>query len=146
MPKPTPAAFDLEKFCQELALGRHDDDLPTLLEAFGARVVAKAARVRWRITLDLPDLPAFTVDEDNLTLLEMETAERMSGSSWLTLDPRQSAKKAVAILSAALVHRVGLTEAGARERLSGVTTMHAAGAVSEYLADADPFPSAGSPT
>lgn len=141
---PPAKGTDVKKFCQELTLGRHDDNLPALLEAFGGRIIAKSAKVRWRITLDLPDLSGFCVDEDNLTLLEMETAERLGGVSWLTLDPRQSAKKAIAVLTAALMHRHELTESEARERLSGLTAMQVAQSVSEYLSDADPFPSAGS--
>lgn len=139
-----PRSTDLTKFCEELAIGRHDDDLPTLLEAFGARVVAKSARVRWRFTVTLDDLGTLVVDEDNLTLLEMETAERLAGCTWLTLDPRGSAHKATAILTAAIMHRHDLDESDARKALSGLSTMHLLGdAFTEYLSDADPFPSAG---
>jgi hypothetical protein len=141
-----PRAVDVTKLCEELALGRHDDRLQDLAEAVGHRIVTKGAKMRWRITVTLGDLGELVVDEDNVTLDEMETAERLAGATWLTLDPRQSARKMRAVLAAAVMHRHGLTEADALEALSGLGALAVVESLSEYMADADPFPSAGSPT
>lgn len=131
---------DLDKFCQELHLGRHDEDLPRLLEAFSLRVQEVGAKVRWRLTVDVPEIGTVVVDEDNVTLLEMETAERIAGTSWLTLDPRRSARNSAALIQAALMHRYGMDRAGAAEAIKALTTRDLVGSFVEYLADADPFP------
>lgn len=128
--KAAPKGVDVDKFLEELVLGRHDGRLEDLFGAFRTRVEQKDGDVRWRLTLD--DL---VVDEDNLTLLECETAERLSGQSWLTLDPKMSAHNCVSILIAALMHREGLTGKEARERIGSLTAMEIATNVrSEYLA------------
>lgn len=132
---------DLTKVCQEIALGRHDDRLPELHKALGGRFVAMSAKPRWRFTVTVDD-ELLTVDEDNLTIDEMEDAERMASCTWLTLDPRGSARKAKAMIVAALMHRRGLTESEAREKVAPLTVMDLTAAFSEYVTDADPFPSA----
>ena len=140
--KTTPRGVDLDKFCQELHLGRHDAELPRLLEAFSLRVQQVGAQARWRLTVDVGDLGPLVVDEDNMTLLEMETAERISGSTWVTLDPRRSARNSAAVVTAALMHRHDLSRAEASEAIRHLTARDLAGSFSEYLSDADPFPAA----
>ena len=141
-----PRGTNVTKFCQEVAIGRHDDDLQPIAEAIGQRIVSKGARLRWRLTVELPDIGTLVVDEDNVTLLEMETAERIAGCTWLTLDPRQSARKMHAVIAAALIHRNGMTEADATEAMGGLTALDVVRSLSEYMADADPFPGAGPST
>jgi hypothetical protein len=141
-----PRSVNVTKLCEELALGRHDDRLQDLAEAVGHRIVSRGAKLRWRITVALPDVGTLVVDEDNVTLDEMETAERLAGCTWLTLDPRQSARKMRSVLTAAVMHRCDRSEAEAVEVLAGLGALEVVKALSEYLADADPFPSAGSPS
>lgn len=131
---------DVDKFLADLALGRMDDRLEDLFLGFVSRLSNAGGAVRWRLTWD-----GLVVDEENLTLLECETAEQLAGKTWLTLSTR-SAHDCVSILSAALVHRRGLSVVEARDALAGLTVAEVAGVVrSEYLAVPDPFVSASGP-
>lgn len=118
---------DVDKFTEELALGRHDDDLPRLVEAIGGRIVAAGGGTRWRISL-----ADVVVDEDNLTLDECEKIEKATGRSWLTLSPAHSATQARAVLRVALQSRLGLSDAETDDRLSKITVREVAEALSEY--------------
>lgn len=126
------------KLAQEIMLGRHDDDLPDIVKAVGERAVTTRTEVRWRLTLD--DL---VVDEDNLTLFELERVEAITGKSWLAIDPRRKASHCIAFLQAALESREGLSADDARERLGGLTVKQVADDVlSEYVVQPAPFGSA----
>lgn len=132
---PSKRTDPLTKLIADLALGRYDDRLTDLFSAFTHRLVAKGGAVRWRLTWD--DL---VIDEDNMTLLECETAERLAGKTWLTLDPKRSAQDCTALLAAALHHRKSLPLDQAREALSALTVRRVVDDVlSEYLSDPDPF-------
>lgn len=133
-------AVDIDKLVEELLIGRHDARLSDLFAAFRHRVTDLGGATRWRLTWD--DL---VVDEDNLTLLECETAERLSGKTWVSLTPQTAAHDCVAILAAALVHRRGMSASEARDALAALTVKQVADEVlSEYLAVPAPFDSATS--
>ena len=120
----------LDKLLQEIIIGRHDDRLADLFTVFRTRLEQKGGAVRWRLSWD-----DIVVDEDNLTLLECETAERLSGKSWITLSPTNSAHDCVSVLTAAVHHRREVTITEARAMLADLTVMDVADKVrSEYLA------------
>lgn len=126
------------KLAQEILIGRHDDDLPDLVKAIGERAVTTRTEVRWRLTLG--DL---VVDEDNLTLFELERVEKITGQSWLAIDPRRKASHCIAFLQAALEAREGLSADDARGRLKDITAKTVADEVlSEYVVQPAPFDSA----
>ena len=130
------------KAVEELLIGRYDDRLTELYAAFRQRLVDLNGATRWRLSWD-----DIVVDEDNLTLLECETAERLSGKTWVALNPQVAAHDCVAILTAALVHRRSITPSEARDALAGLTVMQVADEVrTEYLAVPAPFDSADSTT
>jgi hypothetical protein len=138
--KAAPKAVDIDKLIEELLIGRHDERLSDLFSAFRHRVSELGGATRWRLTWD--DL---VVDEENLTLLECETAERLSGKTWVSLTPQVAAHDCAAILSSALMHRRGVTAAEARDTIAGLTVKQIADEVlSEYLAVPAPFDSATS--
>lgn len=125
------------ELAKEIALGRHDDDLPEIVEAVGLRAVERRVEVRWRLTFG--DL---VIDEENLTLDELVRVEELTGKTWLTLDPKRSARAARAFILAALESREGLSPADAAERLSDVTAHEVGDGVSEYAVADAPFDSA----
>lgn len=123
------------KIAQEILIGRHDDDLPALVKAIGERAVTTRTEVRWRLTLG--DL---VVDEENLTLLELERVENLTGKSWLVVDPRKTAGYCIAMLQAAIESREGLSPDDARKRLTDITAKQIADEVlSEYVVQPAPF-------
>jgi hypothetical protein len=135
-----PTTVDVDKFMQEVALGRHDDRLGELMQSVGSQALQTRTMIRWRLTLG--DL---VVDEDNLTLLEAERCEKLTGQSWHALDPRRSASTCAAIMQAAIECRDGVSSAEARERLAPVTVKAWADDVfSEYTVSPAPFDSAPS--
>lgn len=125
----------LDKLMADIALGRHDGRLTELFSTFVERLSQKGAGVRWRLTWE-----DVVVDEENLTLIECEMAERLAGKTWLTLDPKRSATDCMSILTAAVSCRRGIPVDQAREALSSLTVHQVANEVrSEYVADPDPF-------
>jgi hypothetical protein len=125
-----PKAIDLDKVMQEVALGRHDERLMELAKATGERFLAAGKEVRWRIAL--PN-PAIDVDEDTVTLGMVERAERLTGRSWLVLDPRKSARDSAAICRAYLEHH-GTEAAEAAELVAAVPVKVLVDALSEFEA------------
>lgn len=137
--KAAPKGVDVDKFLEELVLGRHDARLAEIFATFTARLKADDGAVRWRLTWD-----GLVVDEDNLTLLECETAEMLSGKTWISLDPKNSARDCVSVLAAAMSHRRQISVKEARDQLADLTVMDVADNVrSEYLAVPAPL---GGPT
>lgn len=131
--------MDAKKVAADIAMGRADGELQELFDALVGRVAEIGAKRRWRV-----EALGLVVDEDNITLAELETAERLSGRTWLVLDPRQSARSAVAVLASALHHRSGVELVDAQRQAGELSALSVAASCSDYLADADPFPVAGS--
>jgi hypothetical protein len=133
---------DVTKLAQEILIGRHDDHLKELVEAIGQRAVETRTEVRWRLTFD--DL---VVDEDNVTLLELERVEQLTDRTWLTVQPRNKASHCLAFLQAALEQRKGLSASDARDQLAGLTARQVVdGVLSEYVVSPAPFDSPDSRT
>jgi hypothetical protein len=131
---------DAELWAQHVMLGRWDRHLGLIVKAIGERAVVAAGGVRWRLNWADQDL---VVDEDNLTLLEVERAEQLSGKTWLSLNPRQSAKDCIAFLQAAVELRKEMSAKDARAALSGLTMRQVGDMLVEYVADGPvPFDSA----
>lgn len=121
---------DTTKLQAEILAGRHDAALQDLLVAVRKRVTDSDAMAwRWRITLD-----GETWTEDEVTLAELQVVERITGDSWLTLNPYRSAAHLAAFMFARLVRVAGMAEADARAKVDGLTLAEIAGAVEQYVA------------
>lgn len=94
--------------------------------------------VRWRIRLEgFPDL---TTDE--LTLDDIETAEKVCGVPWVLINPLASVKEAKALL-ALLLMRAGVPEAEALKAAGKTTLRKLAGAFTPELSTREPSPAVG---
>ena len=122
------------KLAKEIALGRHDEDLPEIVEAVGLRAVERRVEVRWRLTFG-----DIVIDEDSITVGELCRVEEMTGKTWVVLNPRRSAGAAKAFLQAALEHREDLSAADASARVDAMSASDLAGALTEYVIDDAPF-------
>lgn len=103
--------------------GTCDTELAAIAEAISERVQAGLVKFSWRVVLD--DLE---IGEDDMTLDEAMKAEKASGTTWLTLDPRTSAAHCQAILSVVYQTRGGLTAEQADEKLRNLTVKDLLGA------------------
>jgi len=57
----------------------------------------------WRIRLELPDGKVLESSTDELTLAQMDVAERASGVPWALWDPRRSVRVAIGLFVVLLV-------------------------------------------
>jgi hypothetical protein len=122
----------VDEWLQHVMLGRWDSHFPDVIKVIGERALVAGGGVRWRLTWDDEGI---VVDEDNLTLLEVERVEQLTGKTWLSLEPRSSARDCVAFLTAALEARKGLSKDEVRERLSSLTTKQVGEMLGEYLSE-----------
>jgi hypothetical protein len=88
---------------------------------------------RWRITLE--GFPDVTTDE--LTLDDIETAEKVAGVPWVIINPLASAKEAKALLTLLLI-RAGIPEAEALKAAGKTTLKKLAGAFRYEMPDRQP--------
>lgn len=93
---------------------------------------------RWRVHLE--GFPDVTTDE--LTLDDIETAERVCGVPWVLINPLASAKEAKALL-VLLLMRADVTEPEALKVAGKVSLKKLAGAFRYELPQREPSPAAG---
>ena len=128
----------IQRFQQEVALGRFDDHLVAVSLTLGARLVEIAARSPWVI-----EVAGVTIDEDELTLRQMAVVERVTGKKWAEIDPLDSAVMAAAIVETVLVSRDGLSSEDARAKVDAITvTEFVAGVSRRQVSLPDPLPEA----
>lgn len=138
---PPAKKVDATKFCQEVALGRHDADLKNVMAAVGQRFLDSGRELRWRVTVAEP---AIEFDEDTVTVGVVERAERITGRSWLVLDPRRR-QEDVSALCRAWLESQGMSADEAADAVRGLPSATLAAAITEYEADR-PFDPTESPT
>lgn len=131
-------ASENSQLAKDVALGRYDAELPALVQAVGLRAVQLKTEVRWRITVD-----ELVIDEENVTLGELERVEAITGRTWLQVEPRQRARDCAAFMRAAMEARSGIDAATAADRVRAMTALEVMASLSEYLVEAPaPFESA----
>lgn len=130
----------IQRFQQEVALGRFDDHLVAVSLTLGARLKEIAARSPWVL-----NVAGIHIDEDELSLRQMAVIERVTGKDWTEVTPYGSAVMAAAIVETVLISRDGLSAEEAREKVDAITvTEFIAGASRRQVQLPDPLPAAPS--
>lgn len=126
---------DLDSGSVVLAIkgGDLDGHLVELLEAIQLRFAHGTTEQKWKVTFDGD---VFT--QDDLTLAEAATVERITKQSWANLNPVVSATECQAIIAACLHHRQGLKIADAMAKVGAMTTEDAVASIGSYEVDRAP--------
>lgn len=107
--------------------GVYDGQLGDVIAAVLERVVKTESTLNWRITLD-----GDTWDVETVTLRELGYAEKLTGTSYLTLDPTRQADHLVALIVAHFKVVDGLKPELAIERAGKYTAADLKDIVSLY--------------
>lgn len=126
--------MSLTKTIAEIAEGRHDGQLHDVLLAIRHRIEQNAVAFLWKVTFE-----DVTFTEEDVTLDELEMAERIAGRNWSQLNPATSAGNCRALLIAVLVSRQGMSEKDARDRVGKVPVHSLLDGIGEYEAAPAPF-------
>ena len=124
---------DVGAVVDQIKSGDYDGQLVTLIEAVRTRFENGTTAQRWKI--DYQDR-IFT--EDDLTLAEAATVEKITGTSWGLLNPVSSANECQSIIAACLHHRDGLKMVDAMKQAGALTAAEAVKAISAYEVDVAP--------
>lgn len=124
---------DVGAVVDQIKSGDYDGQLVTLIEAVRTRFENGTTAQRWKI--DYQDR-IFT--EDDLTLAEAATVEKITGTSWGLLNPVSSANECQSIIAACLHHRDGLKMVDAMKQAGSLTAAEAVKAISAYEVDVAP--------
>lgn len=124
---------DVGAVVDQIKSGDYDGQLVTLIEAVRTRFENGTTAQRWKI--DYRDR-VFT--EDDLTLAEAATVEKITGTSWGLLNPVSSANECQSIIAACLHHRDGLKMVDAMKQAGELTAQDAVKAISAYEVDVAP--------
>lgn len=124
---------DVGAVVDQIKSGDYDGQLVTLIEAVRTRFENGTTAQRWKI--DYQDR-IFT--EDDLTLAEAATVEKITGTSWGLLNPVSSANECQSIIAACLHHRDGLKMVDAMKQAGELTAQDAVKAISAYEVDVAP--------
>ena len=85
--------------------------------------------IRWRLTIE-----GVEVTEEDITLAETKLVERLTGQTWLTAKPGDSAAVTSAFLVVAL-KRTGLTLEEATSKVDDMTSVAVAACFDQYQSD-----------
>ena len=124
---------DVGAVVDQIKSGDYDGQLVTLIEAVRTRFENGTTAQRWKI--DYQDR-IFT--EDDLTLAEAATVEKITGTSWGLLNPVSSANECQSIIAACLHHRDGLKMVDSMKQAGELTAADAVKAISAYEVDVAP--------
>lgn len=124
---------DVGAVVDQIKSGDYDGQLVTLIEAVRTRFENGTTAQRWKI--DYQDR-IFT--EDDLTLAEAATVEKITGTSWGLLNPVSSANECQSIIAACLHHRDELKMVDAMKQAGQLTAQDAVKAISAYEVDVAP--------
>ena len=113
--------------------GQADGHLVAILEAVRKRFQHGSTEQKWKIEFDGD---VFT--QDDLTLAEAATVEKLTGTTWAQLNPTVSAQECQCIIAACLHHRQGLTVKEAMARAGAMTTEDAVAAIGSYEVERAP--------
>ena len=124
---------DVGAVVDQIKSGDYDGQLVTLIEAVRTRFENGTTAQRWKI--DYRDR-VFT--EDDLTLAEASTVEKLTGTSWGLLNPVSSAQECQSIIASCLHHRDGTKLVDAAKTAGAIPAAEAVKAISSYEVDAAP--------
>mgnify|MGYP003456584103 FL=1 len=124
---------DVGAVVDQIKSGDYDGQRVTLIEAVRTRFENGTTAQRWKI--DYQDR-IFT--EDDLTLAEAATVEKITGTSWGLLNPVASANECQSIIAACLHHRDGLKMVDSMKQAGELTAADAVKAISAYEVDVAP--------
>lgn len=111
----------------DIAAGKHDDDLIRIAEACRERAAELGRRVGWRITID-----GDAWDEDTVTIGEVRLVERTTGINWSELAPLVSADVATQFIIAHWHKAAGMDLQTAWDKAERLGAKDVIAAVSEY--------------
>lgn len=122
---------------ESVKAGEYDGHLVDLIEAIRDRFQFGTTEQKWKITFEDEE-----ITQDSLTLAEAASVEKMSGQSWAYLNPVNSARECLAIVTATLVHRHHMREVDAKAKVGKWTVEDAVAAVGSYEVERAPKDSA----
>lgn len=113
--------------------GQLDGHLVEVLEAVRTRFQHGSTEQKWRISFDGD---VFT--QDDLTLAEAATVEKLTGTTWAQLNPTVSAQECQCIIAACLHHRQAMPVKDAMAKAGSMTTEDAVAAIDSYEVERAP--------
>ena len=113
--------------------GTFDGHLVKLIEAVRFRFDHGTTAQRWKLTYE-----GQVFSEDDLTLGEAATVEKVTGTSWGMLNPVSSGSECQAIIASCLHHRDGVKLVDAMKTAGQMTAADAVAAISSYEVEAAP--------
>lgn len=120
-----------QQAAMDMTLGKFDDDLATVYEAFLNRIDATGHGIKWK--LDLPDLH---ITQDDLTLGECVRLERESGMDWQQMSgPLASGEHARRFLVLFFETRLNLSAEDAAARADAMGINDVTNAFGAYIGD-----------
>ncbi|GEM_PF-1741291 len=120
--------------CASILSGDLDGHLADVLASIVKRQQSGFSTMRWRLRIDDVE-----ITEDDMTLAEAKTVEKITSLSWVMIEPTRSAVHMSAILVAAAHHRDGLTVEAAEERVDAHTANEIMGALDQYEVNPSPL-------
>lgn len=126
-------SIDADAIIDAVKSGELDGRLVNILEALRLRFQHGTTEAKWKITFDGSE---FT--QDDLTLAEAATVEKITRTTWAQLNPVTSATECQAIIASCLHHRQGLKIAEAMEKAGAMSTEDAVAGISSYEVERAP--------
>lgn len=111
-----------------------DGQLADIATAVQHRVGVGATSFYWSADYD-----GVRFTEQDVTLDELETAERLSGRNWSYIAPAASAGACRALFTAVLIHRHNMSEADAKKRVAGWPVDAVLKGIGQYEVTGAPF-------
>lgn len=126
------------KIIAVIAEGRMDGNLADILTACQKRVGDGKTAFYWSADYD-----GVRFTEQDVTLDELDTAERLSGRNWSFISPAASAGACRALFTAVLIHRHNLTEQAAKDRVASWPVDAVLQGIGQYEVTGAPFEDGG---
>lgn len=130
----TKTELSASKIIATIAEGRMDGQLADIMTAVQSRAAAGATAFYWSAEYD-----GVRFTEQDVTLDELETAERLSGRNWSYIAPAASAGACRALFTAVLMHRHNLTEQAAKDRVASWPVDGVLKGIGQYEVTGAPF-------
>jgi hypothetical protein len=125
--------YDLKKVAADIDLGRHDRNLGDLFNAMRRRMGEQLVGLPWRITVGGV---SFTMDD--MSPLALAEVEEITGRSWLSVNPEESAIVFKAVVVSHLVADLEWAEPDVIELLRGLKGSDLVAAISRDEVWPDP--------
>jgi hypothetical protein len=124
---------ELSDVVDDIKAGSYDGQLVSIIEAVQLRFQHGTTALKWRVRWE-----DHTFTEDDLTLAEAATVEKLTGSSWGTLNPLSSAQDCQSIVASCLHHRTKVTLKDALAEAGKVTVDGMVDRIDSYEVDRAP--------